>query len=504
MIDWIKNLLEQAESKSPETVSPQITLLLRESLENCEKLFRTSAFIVKQECPHLIKGDPNKFLDLMVDLHRGLLVKILVEIAESDRNWNPAECEVAMLILHHVWSVRIDQADLALALRRVSDRAEKLKWRSLLKPYIEMPPIHDKLTDLSTIIMRVANLVAKADGTVESCEHAVLRRIQAEVDKAMNEQHQRQQRQSNSAKTNSSIGKQAIATADSESQQSALVAVAELTEQERKTRFDRAMQELNQLIGLSPVKKDICELVDFLKIQSARQTHGLATPQVSLHTVFEGNPGTGKTTVARIMADIFCGLGIINTGQTVETDRSGLVAQYAGQTGPKTNERVDEALDGVLFIDEAYTLVTEQGEDAYGVEAIQTLLKRMEDDRDRLVVILAGYPQPMERMLRSNPGLSSRFQRTFKFPDYSANELLQIFYNMCKRNHYRVPKETQRKLHATFQTHIDRKDEHFGNGRLARNIFEESIRHMASRIISVSPLTRELLSTLEPEDIATA
>ena len=259
MIDWIKNLLEQIETESPETVSPQITLLLRESLRNCEKLFRSSAFIVEQECPHLIKGDTDKFLDLMLDLQRGLLVKILVDIAESDRNWNPAECEVAMLILDHVWNVKIDKKDLALALRQVSDRAEKLKWRSLLKPFITMPPIHDKLIDLSSIIMRIANLVAKADGEVEACERVVLQNIQAEVDKVMDEQRQRQQPQSKSPKTNLTLGNQAIAEADVEFQQTSSEATAELTEQERQARFDRAMGELDQLIGLSPVKKDIRE-----------------------------------------------------------------------------------------------------------------------------------------------------------------------------------------------------------------------------------------------------
>ncbi|MEM7478252.1 MAG: AAA family ATPase, partial [Planctomycetota bacterium] len=213
------------------------------------------------------------------------------------------------------------------------------------------------------------------------------------------------------------------------------------------------------------------------------------------------NPGTGKTTVARIISRLLCGLKILETGHTVETDRSGLVAQFAGQTGPRTNERVDEALGGVLFVDEAYSLVSERGEDAYGVEAVQTLLKRMEDDRDRFVVVIAGYPRPMREMLKTNPGLNSRFQRTYRFPDYTAKELLKIFYVFCKKYHYRLPNETRIKLLKGFGKLVKSKDETFGNGRLARNLFEDAIRRMSTRIIGQTPLTRDLLTKIEPEDI---
>ena len=162
--------------------------------------------------------------------------------------------------------------------------------------------------------------------------------------------------------------------------------------------------------------------------------------------LFYGNPGTGKTTVVRIVSRILGGLGILSTGHTIETDRSGLVAEYVGQTGPKVNRVIDDALDGVLFIDEAYSLAGGEGKDQFGAEAVQTLLKRMEDDRTRLVVILAGYTEPMERLIRSNPGLSSCFQRTIDFPDYSAGELVQIFEGMCEKNHYVIPAATCEKL----------------------------------------------------------
>jgi hypothetical protein len=194
-------------------------------------------------------------------------------------------------------------------------------------------------------------------------------------------------------------------------------------------------------------------------------------------------------------------MGLLVRGHLIETDRSGLVAEYAGQTAPKTMRRIDEALDGVLFIDEAYSLVADAGEDPYGQEALQTLLKRMEDDRGRLVVILAGYPRPMERLLRSNPGLSSRCGRTFDFPDYSAAELGRIFETMCRRDHYRLPGRARARLLVGFGHLLGRRDEHFGNGRLARNVFERSVRSLANRLAGVEPLTRELLTTLQAEDI---
>ena len=189
---------------------------------------------------------------------------------------------------------------------------------------------------------------------------------------------------------------------------------------------------------------------------------------------------------------------------TVEVDRSGFVAEYVGQTAPKSHKLVDSALGGVLFVDEAYSLVIERGEDPFGREAVQVLLKRIEDDRDKFVAILAGYPRPMQRLIHTNPGLSSRFQRTFSFPDFSADELVQIFDLMCNKNEYVLADLAREKLQAGFETLCHRKDEHFGNARLARNIFERAIRRLAMRIAEMTPLTRDLLTTLQADDLEIA
>jgi SpoVK/Ycf46/Vps4 family AAA+-type ATPase len=236
-------------------------------------------------------------------------------------------------------------------------------------------------------------------------------------------------------------------------------------------------------------------------VQQLRTAAGLPSTKLSLHMVFGGNPGTGKTTVARIVAKIFGAMGVLEKGHLVETDRSGLVAEYAGQTGPKANKKIDEALDGVLFIDEAYTLISAEGEDPFGHEAVQTLLKRMEDDRQRLVVVLAGYPLEMAALLRSNPGLSSRFSRHLEFVDYTPCELAKIFGLMCDKNRYSLRSITRAKVIVGFTHLYGVRDRFFGNGRTSRNLFEDAIRRMANRIAEVAELSLEQLTTLEPGDV---
>ena len=266
-------------------------------------------------------------------------------------------------------------------------------------------------------------------------------------------------------------------------------------------RLEEALAELDALIGLENIKEEVRTLTKFLKVQSHREEAGLPTTKLSLHMVFGGNPGTGKTTVARIVGKVFGAMGVLKKGHLIETDRSGLVAEYVGQTGTKTNKQIDEALDGFLFIDEAYTLISAEGKDPFGHEAVQALLKRMEDDRKRLVVILARYPVEMRALLRSNPGLSSRFSRNLEFIDYTPLDLAQIFGLMCDKNRYSLLPLARAKVTVGLDYLYCQRDRFFGNDRTSRNLFEHAIRRMANRIAKISELSMEQLTMLEPEDI---
>jgi ATPases of the AAA+ class len=263
-------------------------------------------------------------------------------------------------------------------------------------------------------------------------------------------------------------------------------------------------QELDDLIGLDNVKQEVKSLANFVRLQKQRQEKGLKTPKLSYHLVFTGSPGTGKTTVARIVARIYKDLGILKKGHTVETDRSGLVANYVGQTATKTNAIVDSALNGVLFIDEAYALVPENSSQDYGQEAISTLLKRMEDDRDKLVVIIAGYTNEMKRFIDSNPGLQSRFNRYINFPDYSAGELVKIFHMYMKKNQYTISDEADQMLKEKLDYAVEHKDRNFGNARYVRNIFEKSIQAQANRLEGKTGLSDRQLTEITLADIEKA
>lgn len=267
------------------------------------------------------------------------------------------------------------------------------------------------------------------------------------------------------------------------------------------TDVEDILADLNCLTGLESLKQDVRSLVNRLKIQKERERHNLKSMPVSLHTVFCGSPGTGKTTVARLLGKIFQQLGLLKKGHTIETDRAGLVAGYVGQTALKTDEVVKSALDGILFIDEAYTLAPEGSGNDFGREAINTILKRMDDDRDRLVVIVAGYGNEMRRFIEANPGLESRFRRYFYFEDYKPSEMLSIFESFCQENHFKVSEDTRTCLLEKFQVLYDDRGQGFGNGRLVRNIFESTIEQQANRLVSEESLSKESMETILPEDV---
>ena len=259
------------------------------------------------------------------------------------------------------------------------------------------------------------------------------------------------------------------------------------------------MEELDSLIGLTTIKKDVKELADFVRVQKMRKDQGMKSVPVSLHLVFTGNPGTGKTTVARILARIYKQIGVLSAGQLIEVDRSGLVAGYVGQTALKTQEQIKKAMGGILFIDEAYSLA--QKDDAFGQEAIDTILKAMEDNRDNFVVIVAGYTKPMEKFINSNPGLKSRFNKYIEFPDYTLDELEAIFYLSCNKYDYHPDEDAKKQIRELLKMRMITRKENFANAREARNLFEEIVTNQARRVAAMKNPSHEDITTILVEDL---
>ncbi len=267
-----------------------------------------------------------------------------------------------------------------------------------------------------------------------------------------------------------------------------------------KESIDDLRAELDSYIGLSAVKDEVRDLINMVTVWKMRREHDLPAPDLSLHMVFSGNPGTGKTMMARFMARVYHSLGILSKGHLVEVDRSGLVAGYVGQTAIKTASVIERAKGGVLFIDEAYSLSSGKAENDFGLEAIETLLKAMEDNRDDLIVIVAGYTDLMEEFINSNPGLSSRFNRYLYFDDYTVDEMLDIFELQCKNNCYVLEEPGARGALRSLLDDMS-KDSDFGNARGVRNLFERILIAQANRLAAQPSVTRDELMTIKAADI---
>ena len=271
---------------------------------------------------------------------------------------------------------------------------------------------------------------------------------------------------------------------------------------ESEPTLEELLAELDGLCGLEQVKQDVKSLINLVKVRRLREEAGLPVPPMSLHLVFLGNPGTGKTTVARLLARLYHAIGVLPKGQLVEVDRSGLVAGFVGQTALKTQEVIQKAIGGVLFIDEAYALVNQDNGNDFGREVIEVLLKNMEDHRKDLVVIVAGYSQLMEKFIHSNPGLESRFNKYFYFEDYDGAQLFTILQSMCVKNGYVLTPEGEALARRELMALYEDRDENFGNARDVRNLFEQAVARQSDRVSRLEAPTREQLMALRPEDLA--
>lgn len=260
------------------------------------------------------------------------------------------------------------------------------------------------------------------------------------------------------------------------------------------------LAELNELIGLNGVKAKVNNLIAYQKVQKLRENQGLTVVKSTLHLAFTGNPGTGKTTVARIVGRIYKKIGLLTKGHFVEVSRTDLIAGYQGQTALKVKKVIEKAKGGVLFIDEAYSITENEHSDSYGRECLTELTKALEDYRNDLVVIVAGYTELMNKFFESNPGLKSRFNTFIKFDDYTAEELEEILTMMCKNNDYILSEEAKMRIKQALNIQVDAKDEHFANGRLVRNIYDEIVMNHAKRVVDIDEPSREILSLITEDD----
>ncbi len=471
----------------------------------------------------LLKADPRLAIVLLTDL-----AKVVQICGRSNKEIGSAEL-LAYLLIYALIQQDQEKLNVAMKLWEFSDE-ERIKYQKTTlqiildsikkQPQVDQlisPSILKKLdeergtnylSDAVNSIYKFSQVVAKADDVISMQEMEALSQIWQHLHtyQPVETYEKGLAAVSTSAVVPSNSNQNTLpnqATVAGANATPPAEAKVEKSPEELAKILDQALAELNDLVGMDNIKEEVKTLANFLKVQKIRAERGLAQTQVSLHCVFCGPPGTGKTTVARLTSRIFQGLGFLKKGHLIETDRSGMVAGYVGQTAKKVDDLVNSALDGVLFIDEAYALVPQDSNRDFGQEAIDILLKRMEDYRDRLVIIVAGYTDEMSVFIEANPGLKSRFNRYFYFDHFKPEELLAIFEKTCEKSHFKLTAEAKEKLRKYLEDLYVNRDRTFGNGRTVRNLFEKTIEKQANRLAVLSSLTDEVLTTLLPDDIAT-
>jgi SpoVK/Ycf46/Vps4 family AAA+-type ATPase len=466
--------------------NPKNLALLESLQESFNDLLEPLEFAVKTMKVHPFEEAPSALWLLSYELQMvicGLLIAAN-QISDEEIELYSDFCWFFSIQSGDLWnqsySLDLKRSGLRDALRK--NRDDILENNGLLPPSIKALEMYDAQHGSShaevakVIFFRFANSFVKIDGSISTKEEIELKKIknalyEADIDSGKPVENQKPY-----------SGKKG-------------------KENDQKV-LDELINELGLLVGLERVKNDVTQLVNFLKVQKLRESKGLPVAPVSRHLVFYGNPGTGKTTVARLLSNIYKHLGILSKGHLIETDRAGLVAGYVGQTALKVKEVAEKALGGILFIDEAYSLSVGGGED-FGQEAIDALLKFMEDNRDDLIVVVAGYTDLMDTFLSSNPGLRSRFNKYLIFDDYNPQQLVEIFNLFCTRTGFQLSEQANQKAEELFCSLFEKRDKTFGNGRLARNIFEVTISNQANRIITLADIDEETLSLIEGTDIPT-
>ena len=446
------------------------------------------------------------------EIFRGELFHFLLNLSFADAKITARESAFIKEYLGFNYSVK-EMREYAIANRVYgSDFTNKLPY--CFKAFVKADNSIGQVKETSKLIMQIYKMLGQefiacdGQGQTESFSlDLLINNMQDYIDKTFVETANMSfgQLGEKDAQVAKPVGYKAPATETTAVETKKEEAVAEETAQEKQPEktLDELLEELNTLIGLDKVKEDVKSLINLVKIRNIRKERGMESPDMSLHMVFSGNPGTGKTTIARLLAQIYKAMGLLSKGHLVEVDRSGLVGGYVGQTALKVQEVVNKAFGGVLFIDEAYSLTVNRGASDYGYEAVDTLLKFMEDNRDDMIVIVAGYPAPMEEFLNSNPGLKSRFNKYLHFEDYTPEELIGILKLNAKKADLVLSEEAEKFASEFFTKRCENRPENYANGRDVRNFFEKALINQANRLATLETIEDKHLTTLEVEDFNT-